>query len=83
MTWKFPSSKLVWISSASLRQEHALDIGGGQEIFFLKLGKQQVVWGRTDLFRVLDVINPVDYSRNNIYDELPDIRIPMWIAQAE
>lgn len=50
---------------------------------FVKLGKQQVVWGRTDLFRVLDVINPVDYSRNNIYDELQDIRIPMWIAQAE
>ncbi|MDR2837678.1 MAG: DUF1302 domain-containing protein [Azonexus sp.] len=50
---------------------------------FLKLGKQQVVWGRTDLFRVLDVINPVDYSRNNIYDELQDIRIPMWIAQTE
>lgn len=42
-----------------------------------------MVWGRTDLFRVLDVINPVDYSRNNIYDELQDIRIPMWIAQAE
>lgn len=51
--------------------------------FFLKLGRQQVVWGRTDLFRVLDVINPVDYSRNNIYDELQDIRIPMWIAQGE
>ena len=48
-----------------------------------QVGKQQVVWGRTDLFRVLDVINPVDYSRNNIYDELQDIRIPMWIATAE
>ncbi|MCX7171587.1 MAG: DUF1302 domain-containing protein, partial [Proteobacteria bacterium] len=51
--------------------------------FFLKIGKQQVVWGRTDLFRVLDVINPVDYSRNNIYDELQDIRIPMWIVHGE
>ena len=50
---------------------------------FLKVGRQQVVWGRTDLFRVLDVINPVDYSRNNIYDELQDIRIPMFIAQGE
>lgn len=49
----------------------------------LRVGKQQVVWGRTDLFRVLDVINPVDYSRNNIYDELEDIRIPMWILNAE
>ncbi|QTQ34347.1 Uncharacterized protein ToN1_01630 [Aromatoleum petrolei] len=54
----------------------------GTELF-VKLGRQQVVWGRTDLFRVLDVINPIDYSRNNIYDELQDIRIPMWIAQAE
>ncbi len=53
-----------------------------QELFF-RVGKQQVIWGRTDLFRVLDVINPVDYSRNNIYDELQDIRIPMWIATAE
>ncbi len=59
-----------------------LPLADGKSLF-LKLGKQQVVWGRTDLFRVLDVINPVDYSRNNIYDELQDIRIPMWIAQAE
>ncbi len=48
-----------------------------------RLGKQQVIWGRTDLFRVLDVINPVDYSRNNIYDELEDIRIPMWILKTD
>lgn len=48
-----------------------------------RLGKQQVIWGRTDLFRVLDVINPVDYSRNNIYDELEDIRIPMWILKSD
>ncbi|MDZ7754175.1 MAG: DUF1302 family protein [Gammaproteobacteria bacterium] len=48
-----------------------------------RLGRQQVVWGRTDLFRVLDVLNPVDFSRHNIYDELEDIRIPMWMLTAE
>lgn len=69
-----------FIREAYVRKTFHLD--GGSD-FFLKLGKQQVVWGRTDLFRVLDVINPVDYSRNNIYDELQDIRIPMWIAQGE
>lgn len=52
-------------------------------ILSTRLGKQQVIWGRTDLFRVLDVINPVDYSRNNIYDELEDIRIPMWILKMD
>ena len=49
----------------------------------VRFGRQQIIWGRTDLFRVLDVINPVDYSRHNIYDELEDSRIPMWMLQAE
>mgnify|MGYP005993738285 CR=1 FL=1 len=53
------------------------------DILNFRLGKQQVVWGKTDLFRVLDVINPVDYSRHNIYDELEDIRIPQWMLKAE
>lgn len=65
-----------------LYAKKTFSLGDGKDLF-LKVGRQQVVWGRTDLFRVLDVINPVDYSRNNIYDELADIRIPMWIAQAE
>ena len=55
--------------------------GGGE--LGIRLGKQQVVWGRTDLFRVLDVLNPVDYSRHNIYDELEDIRIPQWMLNLE
>lgn len=59
-----------------------LPMDDGTEWSF-KVGKQQVVWGRTDLFRVLDVLNPVDYSRHNIYDELEDIRIPMWMVTAE
>ncbi|WP_036552537.1 DUF1302 family protein [Neptunomonas japonica] len=53
------------------------------DVLNIRLGKQQVVWGKTDLFRVLDVINPVDYSRHNIYDELEDIRIPQWMLTAE
>jgi len=74
------NDRLDFIREAYVTKSIGMD--GGQSTF-LKIGKQQVVWGRTDLFRVLDVINPVDYSRNNIYDELQDIRIPMWIAQAE
>lgn len=51
--------------------------------FNLSVGKKQEVWGRTDLFRVLDILNPIDYSRNNIYDEFEDTRIPLWMATAE
>ncbi|CAA7625549.1 conserved exported hypothetical protein [Candidatus Terasakiella magnetica] len=55
----------------------------GSNTLALRFGRQQVVWGRTDLFRVLDVVNPVDYSRNNIYDELQDIRTPMGMLRAD
>lgn len=77
-----PEFNKRWDFVRELYAKNTFSLGGGQNLF-VKVGKQQVVWGRTDLFRVLDVINPVDYSRNNIYDELSDIRIPMWIAQAE
>jgi hypothetical protein len=62
--------------------ETTIPMAEGKELG-MKLGRQQIIWGRTDLFRVLDVLNPVDYSRNNIYDELEDIRIPMWMLEAE
>ena len=58
-------------------------LGQGDNEVNFRLGKQQVIWGRTDLFRVLDIINPVDFSRNNIYDELEDIRIPMWMLTTD
>jgi len=74
------NNRLDFIREAYVKKTFSLSDDAS---LFLKVGKQQVVWGRTDLFRVLDVINPVDYSRNNIYDELQDIRIPMWIVQSE
>lgn len=55
---------------------------GGGEVNF-RIGRQQVVWGRTDLFRVLDQINPIDYSIQNIYEEFEDSRIPMGIFSTE
>jgi hypothetical protein len=39
--------------------------------------------GRTDLFRVLDIINPVDYACHDIHDELEDIRIPMGMLMVD
>ncbi len=74
------NSKLDFIREAYAKKTFGLKDGSD---LFVKVGRQQIVWGRTDLFRVLDVFNPVDYSRNNIYDELQDIRIPLWSAQAE
>lgn len=59
-----------------------LPLSGGDELNF-RIGRQQVVWGRTDLFRVLDQVNPIDFSIQNIYEEFEDSRIPVGIFSME
>lgn len=79
---RYPEFNDRWDFLREAYVDATMDLESGSQLNF-RVGRQQIVWGRTDLFRVLDVINPVDYSRNNIYDELEDIRIPMWILQSE
>ncbi|MDJ0867974.1 MAG: hypothetical protein QNK03_17850 [Myxococcota bacterium] len=49
---------------------------------FLRLGKQQVVWGETDGLKLLDVVNPQDF-REFILPDFEDSRIPLWTVNAE
>lgn len=49
---------------------------------FLRLGKQQVVWGQADGLKVLDVLNPQSF-REFILDDFEDSRIPLWSVNAE
>jgi len=49
---------------------------------FVRLGKQQVVWGQADGLRVLDQVNPFDF-REFVLPEFEDRRIPLWTANAE
>ena len=48
----------------------------------LTLGKQQVVWGKADGLKLLDVINPQNF-REFILDNFDDSRIPLWTVNAE
>ena len=48
----------------------------------LRLGKQQVVWGTADGMKLLDAINPTDYSEM-AQNQMEDSRIPMWMINAE
>jgi hypothetical protein len=50
--------------------------------FALRLGRQQVVWGETDNFRALDVINPLDLRWHWSRESWEDIRIPLWMVRA-
>ena len=53
----------------------------------VKIGKQTVAWGQTDLFRLMDMINPIDYRRMYVLRDsdygYAESRVPLWIAKVE
>jgi hypothetical protein len=46
------------------------------------LGAQQVNWGRMDILRVTDIINPVD-QHDLFYEDLPEAKLALWMANWE
>ena len=44
---------------------------------FIRLGKQQIVWGQADGLKVLDVVNPQSF-RQFILDDFDNSRTPLW-----
>lgn len=80
--FRSPMSRRLFIGdSADLElREFYLDKYLGD--VFLRLGKQQIVWGQADGLRVLDIVNPFHF-REFILPDFEDRRIPLWTAQAE
>ena len=67
-------------ADAELR-EFWLRCGGSN--FFLTLGKQQIVWGKADGLKILDVVNPQSF-REFILDEFEDSTdSALWAVNAE
>jgi len=49
---------------------------------YLTLGKQQIVWGKADGLKVLDVVNPQSFQEF-ILSDFEDSRIPLWTLNYE
>jgi hypothetical protein len=49
---------------------------------FVRVGKQQIVWGQADGLRVLDVVNPFSF-REFVWPEPQERRIPLWSVKTE
>ena len=54
--------------------------GSITESLDMKLGRQVVVWGRSDTLRVTDVLNPLDNRRPGMVD-IEDLRLPVAMAK--
>jgi Protein of unknown function (DUF1302) len=81
----FTQSQLAWNRGASQDtyefKEGYLDLEMLDGRLWFRLGKQDVVWGKTELFRNQDQINPVDLGQTTL-GSLKDTRIPLWLARA-
>ncbi len=50
---------------------------------WLRIGKQQHVWGKADFFRLQDIVNPVNFGDHFFIDLFDDTRVPLWSALLE
>jgi len=50
---------------------------------WLRLGKQQVVWGKADFFRLQDTVNNVDFAQHFNVEPFEDTRTPNWAASLQ
>lgn len=48
---------------------------------FVRFGLQNLAWGETDVFRLLDGINPLDNTYGGVFEDLDDRRIPLAILR--
>jgi hypothetical protein len=52
-----------------------------EDNFMLRVGKQSVGWGETDMLRLMDQINPLDQRRSFAETEIDTLRIPVWLLR--
>ncbi len=48
---------------------------------WIRFGRQNMAWGETDLFRLLDLINPLDNTFGGLFEDLDDRRIPIVLLR--
>ena len=44
-----------------------------------RIGRQQVIWGESDQFRIMDIWNPLDVTWHFQQESWDNIRVPLWL----
>jgi len=62
-------------------RELYLDVEATDRLSF-RLGRQQVAWGDTGQYRLLDVVNPIDGTWHfSAFESFKDTRMPLWLMK--
>jgi len=67
-------------SEAELREFYVR--GTLTDNFDIKIGRQIVVWGKSDSIRVVDIVNPLDFREPGMVD-IEDLRLPVTMLKAD
>ena len=62
-------------------REAYIDVAFRQIPLSLRLGRQQIVWGETDQFRLLDRVNALDLTWHLQQESWDELRMPYWMIK--
>jgi len=76
-----PSAQRNSIKFEDQLREAYFDVGLKALPLSFRLGRQQIVWGETDNFRMLDRVNSLDLSWHLQQESWDELRIPYWMIK--
>lgn len=78
----FPGDRRTDLKFENELREAYVDLRFAQIPLSLRLGRQQVIWGESDYFRLMDFWNPIDV-RWHLQQEQSweEIRVPLWLMK--
>ena len=77
----FTGSQLNSLQFENSLREAYLDLAFKTIPLSLRLGRQQIVWGETDNFRLLDRVNALDLTWHLQQESWDEQRIPYWMIK--
>jgi hypothetical protein len=81
----FHEKELAWNHGAGQDEHELKELYVDAELFdsrlWLRIGKQSIVWGKTELFRTTDQFNPQDIGLSSL-PSLEESRLSLWSARA-
>ena len=81
----FRQSDLEWNHGGSQDEYELKEVYLDAELFdgrlWLRMGKQNIVWGKTELFRTTDQLNPIDIGLASL-PSLEESRVALWSLRA-
>jgi hypothetical protein len=81
----FSEKELAWNHGAGQEEHELKEAYIDAELFdsrlWIRVGKQNIVWGKTELFRTTDQFNPQDLAISSL-PSLEESRLALWSARA-